>query len=195
MGAPTKAWILPLPWRTQASVKALGWCQRACTFDRRPAPAPPSRASAKRLGGRLSPHGCSPAPQRRPLRWQPALWVLAWLRRRRAAASLALMAGLTPALTCQAVEPAGTWVKLVAFNDFHGQLESLAACAPTPPAHTQPACGRRGLDGRLCSQSQSTKPAHSGGVGRRHHRRHAFGVGTVPRRTYHRSHEPLRPGF
>ena len=34
------------------------------------------------------------------------------------------MAGLTPALTCQAVEPAGTWVKLVAFNDFHGQLES-----------------------------------------------------------------------
>ncbi|MFO1370277.1 MAG: bifunctional metallophosphatase/5'-nucleotidase [Marinagarivorans sp.] len=53
-----------------------------------------------------------------------ALWVLAWLRRRRAAASLALMAGLTPALTCQAVEPAGTWVKLVAFNDFHGQLES-----------------------------------------------------------------------
>ncbi len=68
------------------------------------------------------------------------LWVLALVRRRRAAA-MAVLTGLAASLPSQAVEPSGTWVKLVAFNDFHGQLESpgslrvnAATATPTLPA-------------------------------------------------------------
>ncbi|MEY4589305.1 MAG: hypothetical protein RL497_1381, partial [Pseudomonadota bacterium] len=65
------------------------------------------------------------------------LWLLTLARRRRAAlaakrsgvaASILMAAGLASApLSHAAVEPTGTWVKLIAFNDFHGQLESPGA--------------------------------------------------------------------
>lgn len=52
------------------------------------------------------------------------LWVLALVRRRRATAIAVLTSLSAASLPSQAIEPSGTWVKLVAFNDFHGQLES-----------------------------------------------------------------------
>lgn len=97
-----------------------------------------------------------------------SLWLLALVRRRRAAA-VVLVTGLAASLPGQAVEPAGTWVKLVAFNDFHGQLESpgslrVNAASTTPTLPTGGVDWMAGYVAHLKAQNPRTLVVSAGDI-------------------------------
>ncbi|HMY39357.1 MAG TPA: hypothetical protein PK011_08525, partial [Marinagarivorans sp.] len=96
------------------------------------------------------------------------LWVLALVRRRRFA-TMAVFTGLSASLPSHAVEPAGTWVKLVAFNDFHGQLESpgslrVNAASATPTLPTGGVDWMAGYLAQLKAQNPRTLVVSAGDI-------------------------------
>jgi hypothetical protein len=110
-------------------------------------------------------------------------------------ASAALLAGCASAPTA----PAPVTVRLIAFNDFHGNLETSGLTLPWPdPAKPDRAlrlaAGGAALPGRHGERAACGCAAQPGHQQWRPHRRHAAGVGAVPARIHHRRDEPAGRG-
>ena len=75
-------------------------------------------------------------------------------------------------------------VKLIGFNDYHGNLQSPGSFAPNlaRAGGAARAGGRRRVHRRTCQQAEGSEPEPCGGRRRRHDRRHAADLVAVPRR-------------